>query len=97
MDSPQGLISRFGGGIRVVFSAPTEQDMGWLSRVPHATGVVRHGPRLEVTGDGPLLAHVGAALIAHGMEPTDLRLEQPTLEDVFLRITLAPTSDRDER
>jgi ABC-2 type transport system ATP-binding protein len=97
VDSPQGLITRFGGGIRVVFSAPAEQDIGWLSRVPHATGVVRHGPRLEVTGGGPLLAHVGAALIAHGMEPTDLRLEQPTLEDVFLRITQAPASDRDER
>ena len=45
------------------------------------------GPRVEVAGDGPVLAHVGAALIAHGMEPTDLRLEQPTLEDVFLNIT----------
>jgi hypothetical protein len=45
---------------------------------------------LEVSGDGPLLAHIGAALIAHGMAPADLRLEQPTLEDVFLRITQAP-------
>jgi len=38
------------------------------------------------TGDGPVLAHVGAALVSHGMEPTDLRIHRATLEDVFLRI-----------
>jgi ABC-2 type transport system ATP-binding protein len=80
----------------VVFSAPADQEVEWLSRVPHATGVARHGPRWEVTGDGPLLAHIGAALIAHGMEPADLRLEQPTLEDVFLRITQAQAPDQAE-
>jgi ABC-2 type transport system ATP-binding protein len=96
VDTPQGLISRFGGGVRVVFSAPADQEVEWLSRVPHATGVARHGPRWEVTGDGPLLAHIGAALIAHGMEPADLRLEQPTLEDVFLRITQAQAPDQAE-
>jgi hypothetical protein len=30
------------------------------------------------------------------MEPADLRLEQPTLEDVFLRITQAPAPDQAE-
>jgi ABC-2 type transport system ATP-binding protein len=95
--SPQGLISRYGGGVRVVFSTPAYQDVDWLSRAPHVSGVARHGPRLEVSGDGPLLAHIGAALIAHGMEPADLRLEQPTLEDVFLRITQAPAADQPER
>jgi hypothetical protein len=31
------------------------------------------------------------------MEPADLRLEQPTLEDVFLRITQAPGGVPPER
>jgi ABC-2 type transport system ATP-binding protein len=97
VDSPQGLISRYGGGVRVVFSTPAHQDADWLRRVPHVSGVARHGPRVEVSGDGPLLAHLGAALIAHGMEPADLRLEQPTLEDVFLRITQAPGGVPPER
>ena len=48
-----------------------------------------------MTGDGPVLAHVGAALIAHGLEPDDLRTEQPSLEDVFLHLTQA--SDGAER
>jgi ABC-2 type transport system ATP-binding protein len=89
LDTPQGLITRFGGGVRVVFSAPPEADLDWLPRAPHVSRVARHGPRLEVSGDGPVLAHVGAALIAHGLEPADLRTEQPTLEDVFLHITQA--------
>jgi len=87
VDTPQGLIQRYGGGVRVVFSSAPDRDLGWLKQTPHVTAVARQGPRVEVAGDGPVLAHVGAALIAHGMEPTDLRLEQPTLEDVFLNIT----------
>jgi ABC-2 type transport system ATP-binding protein len=94
VDSPQGLISRHGGGLRVVFSVPAGQDVDWLKGVPHVSGVVRQGPRVEVAGDGPMLAHIGAALIAHGMEPADLRVEQPTLEDVFLRITRATPPER---
>jgi len=30
VDSPQGLISRYGGGVRVVFSTPAYQDVDWL-------------------------------------------------------------------
>jgi ABC-2 type transport system ATP-binding protein len=90
VDSPQGLIHRYGAGVRVVFSLPPGADASWLSQTPHVSRFVRHGPRLEVSGDGPLLAHVGAALIAHGIEPDDLRVEQPTLEDVFLNLTEAP-------
>ncbi len=93
VDTPQGLINRHGGGVRVVFSAPAGADVGWLDRIPHVSRVARHGPRLEVTGEGPVLAHIGAGLIAHGMEPADLRVEQPTLEDVFLHITQPPAPE----
>jgi ABC-2 type transport system ATP-binding protein len=85
--SPQQLISRYGGGLKVVFSAQPNVDISWLESVPHVKQVVRRGPRVEVTGEGPVLAHVGAALIAHAMEPDDLRAEAGSLEDVFLNIT----------
>jgi ABC-2 type transport system ATP-binding protein len=49
--------------------------------------VNRHGPRVEVEGSGPVLARVAVALVERGVVPADLRLEQPTLEDVFLSIT----------
>jgi ABC-2 type transport system ATP-binding protein len=45
------------------------------------------GPRVEVEGTGAVLALVAARLSEYGIVPADLRLEQPTLEDVFLKIT----------
>lgn len=90
VDTPQGLIHQYGGGVRVVFSSTPDRDVSWLNQTPHVATVIQRGPRVEVIGDGPVLAHVGAALIRHGLEPSDLRLEQPTLEDVFLNITGRP-------
>lgn len=37
-------------------------------------------------GSGPVLALVAAALVEHGITPSDLRVERPTLEDAFLRL-----------
>jgi ABC-2 type transport system ATP-binding protein len=86
IDTPQGLVARFGGGIRVLFST-VETDLSWLSLVPGVTGVSMNGPRVEVTGSGPVLALVASELVSRGIVPEDLRLEQPSLEDVFLSIT----------
>ena len=55
--------------------------------VPHVDRVVRHGARVEVRGGGPVLAHVAAALVARGITPPDLHVDQPTLEDVFSQLT----------
>ena len=89
LDSPQNLINRFAKGIRVIFSTD-HQDIDWLAEVPHVRAVGRHGPRVEVDGTGPVLALVASALVAHGITPADLRVEQPTLEDVFLAVTGGP-------
>ncbi len=85
-DTPQGLINRFGGAIRVTFSAD-EVDLAWLEQVPHVQRIERHGARVRVEGTGPVLALVAAELVNHGIVPDDLRAEQPTLEDVFLALT----------
>ena len=86
LDSPQGLVATHTGGIRVVFSTD-HADLSWLENVPHVRRVTRMGHRVEVEGSGPVLALAAAALVEHGIIPSDLRVEQPTLEDVFLRIT----------
>jgi len=86
-DTPQGLVERYGGGVRVVFTLASDRDIAWLQQTPHVMSLTRSGPRVEVAGDGPVLVHVASALLEHGIEPDDLRLEQPTLEDVFLNIT----------
>jgi len=85
-DTPRGLITTHAGEVRVIFT--TEQtELSWLSEIPDVRKVVRIGPRVEVEGSGPVLALVAAALVKHGIVPADLRVEQPTLEDVFLKLT----------
>jgi ABC-2 type transport system ATP-binding protein len=85
MDTPSWLVAAHADEVRVSFGA--DQDVAWLEGVPHVRRVGRRGRRVEVEGDGPLLVHLGHALFDHGLEPGDLRVAQPTLEDVYLRLT----------
>jgi ABC-2 type transport system ATP-binding protein len=85
-DTPQGLISRFGGPVRITFTADGD-DVRFLEGVAHVQAVRRRNGRVEAEGTGPVLALVAAELVARGVVPHDLRVEQPTLEDVFLRLT----------
>ena len=85
-DTPQGLIARHTSAVRVIFSTEIA-DLAWLEKVPGVTRVTRKGLRVEVEGSGPLLALTAAALVQHDIVPPDLRIEQPTLEDVFLKLT----------
>lgn len=89
--TPAALIEAEAGEVRVKFSAQVDDGspdaFDWLAGVPHARSVRRRGPTVEVLGDGPVLAHVAAALLARGLAPADLRVERPTLEDTFLKLT----------
>jgi ABC-2 type transport system ATP-binding protein len=85
-DSPHALITKHAGDVCVIFTAE-QVDLTWLRDVPYVRKVLTKGPRVEVEGSGPVLAQVAAALVTHGIVPSDLRVERPSLEDVFLRIT----------
>jgi ABC-2 type transport system ATP-binding protein len=84
--TPPDLIDRFGGGVRVRFTHDGP-ELAWLAEVPHVSGVERDRGRYEVRGDGPVLAHVAAALLGRGIAPIDLRANRATLEEVFLTLT----------
>jgi ABC-2 type transport system ATP-binding protein len=85
-DSPQGLVAAYATEIRVLFSTD-RPDLAFLEQVSGVKNITRRGDRVEVEGSGPLLALVAAALVEHGIVPPDLRVEQPSLEDVFLKVT----------
>jgi ABC-2 type transport system ATP-binding protein len=85
-DTPQGLINRYSHEKRVLFTASC-QDFSWLKELPEVRSVDQEGARITVTGEGALLARVAAAIVGRGIVPDDLRLEQPSLEDVYLRLT----------
>ena len=86
MGTSQSLINTYAGLIKVMFSSE-QTDLDWLKAVPHVHNYSRRGQKIEVQGDGPVLALVASELVKRGIVPVDLRKEQPTLEDVFLKIT----------
>jgi ABC-2 type transport system ATP-binding protein len=89
LDSPQGLIATHAEEIRVRFGTGRSEgarDFSWLKGVRYVDKVTHRGSRVEVVGTGSVLATVAAALVERGMVPADLRVQQPTLEDVFLKV-----------
>ncbi|HET9780888.1 MAG TPA: ABC transporter ATP-binding protein [Candidatus Dormibacteraeota bacterium] len=85
MGRPRELIAAHAGEVHVHFTV--HQPVPWLKDVPFVHSLHQDDGSVEVLGEGAVLAHVGAALVAHGCAPEDLHVERMTLEDVFLRIT----------
>ena len=86
LDTPQGLIGNLDIPVRVHFTTEAP-ELPPLDSIPQVTTVERHGAKVTVTGMGPVLALVAAALVEHGILPDDLRAERPTLEDAFIALT----------
>jgi ABC-2 type transport system ATP-binding protein len=84
--TPQSLIASYEGNLKVVFSTD-ETDLGFLTALDCVSRIERAGSKVTVYGRRPLLALVASQLVAHGIVPPDLWLEEPSLEDVFLKIT----------
>jgi ABC-2 type transport system ATP-binding protein len=86
LDTPARLVDALDAAVSVRFSAASD-ELGWLEGMSEVQTVTRRGDEVEVTGTGPLAVLVSAALVAHGLTPTDLRVQRPSLEDVFLTLT----------
>ena len=85
-DTPRGLVVRYDPLEQVVFSL-RPGGPGLAEPGAGRSRVTRRGPRCVVEGTGPLLAHVAASLVERGLTPDDLRVIEPSLEDVFLKLT----------
>ncbi len=84
--TPESIVRVQGGTTTVTFTDP-ELEVSVLRGLPGVTRVDRHGPQVRVAGTGPVLAHVGARLVAVDRPPLDLQAHLPTLEDVFVTLT----------
>ncbi len=87
LDTPLNLIRSLSVENRVRFSLNHGFDPSLLKSITGVSRVAREGDEIVVYGSGPLMAHVAATLAEHDLAPTDLRAEQPNLEDVFLALT----------
>ncbi len=88
LDSPQALIESLGDESRVVFEATAPINETLVSCLSGVSRVERMGEQVVVYGKKEgLLSRVANALEAAGVPFTNVRAEQPTLEDVFLKLT----------
>jgi ABC-2 type transport system ATP-binding protein len=90
LDSPQMLIRELGPEARVTFSAAEALDEATLAALPAVTGVTtREDGTTELVSEVPQRTILGLVELAEarGLALRDLAVRQPSLEDVFLRLT----------
>lgn len=85
------IVEACGAATTVSFSDPNVEPADFAG-LPGVQLVERRGARVYVTGSGPLLAHIGARLIALGSAPLDLSARRPSLEDCFIDLTHEETA-----
>ena len=88
LDSPENLIRRLGVENRVVFTTDDTSHLEALRLLPSVSNLELISDRVIISGKGEaLLADVVNALSSNGFHAHDVHTEQPTLEDVFLKLT----------
>ena len=74
--TPAAIVEELGGASTVRFT-DADLDVRTLRHLPGVDAVRRHGPEVARRGPRPLLAHVGAHLVAIGRPALDLRVRPP--------------------
>jgi ABC-2 type transport system ATP-binding protein len=90
IDSPENLIQSLGAENRILFNveSSTERPTEKLKGIVGVKKIEQIGDRVVVYGTGSELAgKVVTALTSKGIRFSNLRTEQPNLEDVFLNLT----------
>ena len=87
LDTPANLIKELNGETKVHFTSSNGFEPNQLSAVDGVTSISQDNNHITVSGHGPLLTRIAAALAQQNVAPADLRVEHSTLEDVFLALT----------
>lgn len=88
MDTPESLVASLGIEKRIIFTVPEDAPDVSLADLPGVDRCERVGERIIVQGKGDRLAsQVVNAMDEAQVTISDLRTEQPDLEDVFLALT----------
>lgn len=85
--TPDELIGAAGGPTRVTFTVSDPGVLAGLERQPGVLGVDRWGAEVEVRCDPQAVVAVVAAMHHRGLDPADLRVVRPSLEDAFVALT----------
>jgi ABC-2 type transport system ATP-binding protein len=82
--TPAQLIAEHSGEVTITFSAPG--SIPALDALPGVVSVQHRGTSVVVRGESAIVVRVGRALSEAGIEPTDMAVIRPGLEDVYLRL-----------
>lgn len=87
LDTPAGLIEHAETTQTIRFRPSPPFDDALLTVLPEVREVRHTGSRVEVIGTGNLLHAVSSVLAVHQIVANDLRMEQASLDDAFVRLT----------
>jgi ABC-2 type transport system ATP-binding protein len=90
MDTPENLIQSLGGEERIVFTIEGVLPVEVKNAIGEFGRLELKGDRVTIYGDASqasLASDTVSLLAKMGIQFQDLRTEQPTLEDVFLKLT----------
>jgi ABC-2 type transport system ATP-binding protein len=88
LDSPENLIRSLDAENHVVFTTDDTSHLEKLRNLPAVSNLEVIGDRVFISGkEEAVLAEVINALSSNGFHYHDVHTEQPTLEDVFLKLT----------
>jgi ABC-2 type transport system ATP-binding protein len=93
LDTPEVLVSSLGAESRVILNIKNSYNPQPLRSLNCVTRVEQDGQQLIVYGNAdqpgqpPLITEVVNLLAAQGIRFNEIRMEVPTLEDVFLHLT----------
>jgi len=90
LDTPAGLVAQAAQEQRVRFRPSVPFDDRVLAELSEVTSVQHSGPQLVVSGTGNLLNAVTSVLARNQIVAHDLRVEQASLDDAFVRLTGRP-------
>ncbi|MGD0646064.1 MAG: ABC transporter ATP-binding protein [Candidatus Bathyarchaeia archaeon] len=94
LDTPVGLATREGGGVRMQFVPSGPVDDKVLTSLPGVTSVERRGSRVIVAGSGDLTTRVLYGLLKLGMNASDVQVKSGSLEDAFVKLTQTDENNR---
>jgi ABC-2 type transport system ATP-binding protein len=90
LGTPAGLVAQAAREQRVRFRPSAPVDERLLTELPEVTSVQHSGRQLVVSGTGDLLNAVTSVLARNQIVAHDLRVEQASLDDAFVRLTGRP-------
>jgi ABC-2 type transport system ATP-binding protein len=90
LDTPAGLVAKVSTEQTLRFRPSRPLDDKLLTALPEVRRVRHHGPSVEVTGTGNVVHAVTSVLAANQIIANELRIEQASLDDAFVKLTGRP-------